>query len=611
MHKLIIDFETYYDSELTLRKMNYTEYVAKADVMCLSYILDDANPLYTFGDGIGEFLATIPWDNTELICHNTLFDALVLQHNYHYEAARYADTISAARLLHPTLKKDLGRLSEALLDTFVPKDSKALAAVRGKHFHQLTVREQQTLIDYNINDVRLTKQLYDLLWPQVPQHERDLIDHTIKLWLHPTLVLDIDLAQKALDEERLETSALITQSGLAQTDIRSDAKFSAYLRSQGYEPPTKISLKKNCEIPAFAKTDAAFEVFYEDHPEIQPLLDLKRRINSNIKESRTERLISSSNVHKGRIPIAYNYCGAFTGRFSGGNSVNLQNIPKTGILREAIMAPKGYKLICCDLSQIEARLTAWFCGEEKILDIFRNKRDLYCEVASEIFGKPINKKDHPHERFCGKSAVLGLNYSMGAERFQAWCRQSGATLELDFCRTVVKLYRQNFAEIPAAWKALEQNMFLLKDSQRKSDWGNSDITYTKPGWLSNKRLPITITPNKILLPSGRTLNYGKIITGESGGYRIDGGRFLHAGLLLENIIQALSRDILGEQILRAEQIHPVVMHTHDEIVWCVPDAIAETARQQLLDIMCTPPTWGPDIPMNAEAAIGQRYSECK
>jgi len=608
MNKLTLDFETYFDADITLKKLNYTEYAAKTHVMCCSISLNDDEPIYLINDSIKPTLNAIDWSSAELICHNAMFDALILKQHYGIEAARYSDTLAASRLLHHTWKHDLASLATALGLDGESKQHTALTSVKGMTWDALTVPQQQTLVDYNLNDVRLTRAIYDVLWPQVPQIERDIIDHTIKLFLRPTLVLDSTMAQLALDEERLETERLITESGLSKTDIRSDAKFSAHLSSLGYEIPVKWSAKKNCNVPAFAKSDPSD--FYDENPEIQPLLDLKRRINSNIKESRTERLLSSCAVHNDKIPVAYNYCGAFTGRFSGSNNLNLQNLPRGSILRSCITAPPGQTLVVCDLSQVEARLTAWFCKEEKLLTSFRERRDIYCDVASEIFNKPINKKDHPHERFCGKSAVLGLGYGMGAERFQAWCKQSGATLELDFCQNIVKKYREKFSEISSTWKALNLNIFKLKTAQKISAFSSS-IAYTEPSWLGVKKLPIIMTPNKIHLPSGRVLNYGNVITGEHGGLRIENGRYIHGAMLLENIIQALSRDILVEQILIAEQHYPVVMHTHDEIVWSVPSNEAPAAKEKLLSIMRTPPDWCKDIPLDAEAGTGQRFNEAK
>ena len=92
-------------------------------------------------------------------------------------------------------------------------------------------------------------------------------------------------------------------------------------------------------------------------------------------------------------------------------------------------------------------------------------------------------------------------------------------------------------------------------------------------------------------------------------------RFVVKGLkgpfIVHNCVQAISRDILAEQILAAEEFYPVVMHTHDEIVWCVPENEAESAKNQLLAIMRTPPAWCSDVPLDAKADIGFRYGDCK
>ena len=113
-----------------------------------------------------------------------------------------------------------------------------------------------------------------------------------------------------------------------------------------------------------------------------------------------------------------------TGRWSGGNKMNFQNLPTStkdfpmaGELRKAILAPPGHVLIAPDSSQIEARTVAWVSGHEELLVRFRNKEDVYKWMAGLIYGiDPADVDDA--RRFIGKIAVLGLGYGMGAKRFQ-------------------------------------------------------------------------------------------------------------------------------------------------------------------------------------------------
>jgi len=95
-----------------------------------------------------------------------------------------------------------------------------------------------------------------------------------------------------------------------------------------------------------------------------------------------------------------------TGRFSGGDKLNLQNLPARGntTLRRALKAPKGHKIISCDSAQIEARVVAYLAGQSDLVQAFREKRDVYSEFATEIYGRKITKEDKP-ERFVGKTCL--------------------------------------------------------------------------------------------------------------------------------------------------------------------------------------------------------------
>lgn len=90
---------------------------------------------------------------------------------------------------------------------------------------------------------------------------------------------------------------------------------------------------------------------------------------------------------------------------SGGDGTNPQNLPRGGVLRQAMRAPDGYTLVACDSSQIEARTLAWFCGQQDLVDDFKHNVDIYSKFASNVYGKPINKHDHPEERHVGKTCL--------------------------------------------------------------------------------------------------------------------------------------------------------------------------------------------------------------
>lgn len=595
---IVIDFETYYDKNITLKKLNYSEYIPQAKPLLVT--LNDE----TYADAhIGPTLAQIDWSTITLVGHNLMFDALVLKHWYGHQAAYHKDTLCMARYLHPSVKHDLGSLQREFLPNAPTKQHDSLLDIKGLTWDAMTDAQRLTLTTYNKNDVNLTRALYDLFIPNMPKEELQLIDWTIKLWLNPTLILDKRKCIQAINEEYDRITEMLNTFGLNADTVRSSAKFYAHLVAAGLDPPTKISPKTGKTMPAFAKTDYIFKDFCEEN-NIMELYELKQSANSNIKTSRAETMLRTAAVNNGKIPVAYNYHGAFTGRFSGGNKINLQNLPRGGTLRYALQAPEGYSLVACDLSQIEARVLAWLAEEDKILDAFIAKKDLYCEVASKIFNKPITKAN-PDERFVGKAAVLGLGYGMGKEKFQLYCRNMGRTLSTAFCTQIVNSFRRTYSKIPQLWNYFGNNIHTMAHQE----------IISAPNEGFGAKLPssdkIQFAYEKLILPSGRALHYRNLAVAGGNMWRMEGGRTIYAPMLVENAVQAISYDILKESILALKNDWNIVLTTHDEIVICCQTEQADEAKHALLTTMCTPPQWGLDIPLNAEAAIGKNYGECK
>ena len=179
--------------------------------------------------------------------------------------------------------------------------------------------------------------------------------------------------------------------------------FVKILETVGVEPPMKTSLRTGKETYAFAKTDKEFTALLDHpNPKVQTLVAARLGTKSTIEETRTENLMKVAD--RGALPIMLNYYGAHTGRFSGGDKLNLQNLPRNGAIRKAITAPEGHVLVACDSSQIEARMVAYIAGQDDLVQAFREGRDVYSEFASEVYGKKVTKDDKV-QRFVGKTCI--------------------------------------------------------------------------------------------------------------------------------------------------------------------------------------------------------------
>ena len=129
------------------------------------------------------------------------------------------------------------------------------------------------------------------------------------------------------------------------------------------------------------------------------------------------------------MPLRYG--AAHTHRLGGDWGMNVQNLPTArsskgkSKLRLGLLAPPGYKVITCDLGQIEARLLAWLCGASLLLKQFADSLDPYAKLAEAIFGYPVDRKKQILEGFIGKTGILGLGYGCGADHFFAMVVSNG------------------------------------------------------------------------------------------------------------------------------------------------------------------------------------------
>jgi len=156
---------------------------------------------------------------------------------------------------------------------------------------------------------------------------------------------------------------------------------------------------------AFAKNDTNFKHLI-DHPDerVSMLVEARIGCKSTLNESRSKTLYGIS--QRGAMPVPLIYWGAAPGRWSGTQGINLQNLTRGSRLRSAICAPPGYHIVVCDLSAIEARVNAWFSGQQDAVNIFAQNGDIYCVMAESLYGRKVTKADK-QERRLGKTVILG------------------------------------------------------------------------------------------------------------------------------------------------------------------------------------------------------------
>ena len=491
MDIVTIDFETYYDRDYSLSKITTEAYVRSPlfEVIGVGAKVNDG-PVDTYtGDNPGKFLKSLDYSDKAILCHNTLFDGAILSWHFGIKPKLWLDTLSMARPKH---QSTVGGSLKALAQHYElgQKGEEVILAI-GKRRKDFSPAELAAYMRYCANDVDLTYALFKKLRKGFPVSELRIIDSTLRMYTEPTVELDVDkLADHLVVVQAEKQQLLDTLGGKGKDILMSNDKFAKLLRRCGVEPPTKISTTTGKEAFAFAKTDLAFLALQDHHnPVVQTLVAARLGLKSTLEETRTASLIGVAG--RGRLPIMLNYYGAHTGRFSGGDKMNLQNLPRGGVLRQALRAPEGHKIISCDSSQIEARMVAYIAGQSDLVQWFREGRDVYSEFATVFYGRKVSKADKL-ERHVGKSAILGLGYGMSAEKFALTLKRGKPPVDIpeEDVERLVRTYRTGYHQIVKLWGECGYALSSMA-AGRRGRIGNI-LTYDADG---------------ILLPNGMRLQY--------------------------------------------------------------------------------------------------------
>jgi len=621
-----IDFETYYDKEFSLSKMTTESYIRdpRFEVIGVGVKVNDHQTDFYSGDNVGRFLNSLDYSKRAILCHNTAFDGFILSHHFGIKPRFWLDTMSMARPKHSIT---VGGSLKALTDYYsIGVKGDEVVNALGKRRADFTTDELSRYASYCCNDVEITYKLFMELRRGFPASELRIIDQTLRMFIEPQLVLNKPLLEKHLENVINKKASLVEALGLDCTEdeakkmLMSNQLFANYLESCGVSAPLKTSPATGKATYAFSKTDRGFTDLLE-HPDerVQAAAAARLGVKSTLEETRTRSLIGVA--ERGALPILLNYYGAHTGRFSGGDKMNLQNLPRSGALRRSLCAPEGKMLIACDSAQIEARVVAWVAQQNDLLDAFREKRDVYSEFATEVYGRKVTKADKI-ERFVGKTCVLGLGYGMGAEKFKATLAigQAGlrVNIELDEARRIVQLYRSKNHKIAAFWNRCNTALTHLVS---KRDFALVEHTPA-----------IELIDDGIKLPNGLAIRYPLLTNANDGfayaadarvyreavkdrvlGKDLNTDKFIrvYGGKVTENLVQALARIVVAEQMIKIGERYKVVLQVHDEVVILCDKEEVDEAKAYMLEVMSTPPTWAPDLPVACEADHGENYGECK
>lgn len=671
---LVIDFETYYDSEYTLKKMSTTEYVydPRFEVVGVS-VRFGANRVWMEEAQFRAFAEQLDWSKVAGLAHHAQFDGLILWHHYgRVQPAYWYDTLSMARAVWgDTAANDLGSLMERY---GVGQKGHQVHDAKGKRRADFSRHEWLDYGVYGVGDVDGTAAVFERLVPHVPAEELDLIDVTVRMYTEPGLVLDTSMMAQYVGEEAARKQALIDRVGADKKTLSSADKFAGLLSGMGYEVPMKQSpTAKQPDgspklIPAFAKTDPAFqEMLLGSDEELALLCEARLNAKSAGNETRSIRLLQAGSCGRA-LPVYLKYAGAGTYRWSGGDKTNWQNFertnkknPRKGVVRKSICAPAGYKIVAGDASQIEARFNAWFSGEQYLVDLFASGADVYSRFGTTIYNRPVDRKNNPEDEVPGhvaKTAILGLGYQMGHLRFGAELLKGangGAPVQF-VAADLEKLHIdpgpflanpknvEAILAMPSRLSTVEKlihwtvahyivEVYRSTNSRIKANWGDMKqvIELMASGWRGRigRNQIIEVVDDGLLLPSGMVMHYRGLRDEGDGQYSYMAKRGersrLYGGMLTENLCQALCRIIVSDAMhrLAKEGWRPrapgarlrdgfkVASMEHDAIIGLTPEAEAPYWSNLLLQYLSTPPSWAPDLPLAAEGGFGDTLASAK
>ena len=288
------------------------------------------------------------------------------------------------------------------------------------------------------------------------------------------------------------------------------------------------------------------------------------------------------------------------------------NVPDTlsQLIRTAFIASEGRHLVVADFSAIEARVIAWLAGEEWVLDVFREGKDLYCETASAMFGVPVGKNGPNAElRQRGKVATLALGYQGGPKALEAMGALRMGIPEEDLPEIVTK-WRDSHPKTVDLWNGIEKAALECVQNGRTV---HGIVTFRMEQDLVYGQSFMTVelpTARKLFYPKPfiKDNQFGKPAIHYYGTNQVTGkweALSTYGGKLVENIVQAVARDCLCEVLKRIDaKGWDVVFHVHDEVI---VDAPLEVHTEDLCALMAEPIEWAPGLPLKGAGFEADYY----
>nr|WP_315293142.1 DNA polymerase I [Serratia proteamaculans] len=469
---------------------------------------------------------------------------------------------------------------DSLSDRYLGHKTVTFEEIAGKGKKQLTFNQiaLEQAAPYAAEDADVTLQLHLAMWPQLKESAELLtVFNEIEMPLLPVLS-HIERTGVLIDQSILATHSIELTKRLAELEIQAHELAEEPFNLASTKQLQAILYEKQ-KLPILKKTPGGApstneEVLAElalDYP--LPKVILEYRGLAKLKTTYTDKLPLMINPVSGRVHTSYHQAVTATGRLSSSDP-NLQNIPVRNDegrrIRQAFIAPEGYRIVAADYSQIELRIMAHLSQDEGLLKAFAAGEDIHRATAAEVFGLPLDKVTNEQRR-SAKAINFGLIYGMSA---------FGLARQLGIPRGEAQRYMDLY---------FERYPGVLEYMERTRQQAASQ------GYVS------TLDGRRLYLPD----------VSSSNGMR----RKAAERAAINAPMQGTAADIIKRAMIEVDawlqsQEKPLVrmiMQVHDELVFEVHESVIEESNQRIRELMEN--SMALAVPLKVDVGVGANWDE--
>ena len=519
--------------------------------------------------------------------------------------------------------------------------------------------------EYNKYDVLSEREIYNILekyeWPKF-EKQLYVLDQNIN---DRGILIDMELANSAILVNTEYTNKVLKQSidithlenpnSVAQlkkwycikyakivdeTLSETDRKYLKTANGNSYDPENQSMAAESIQM--LLHLDAVKAI-----PELQTVLENRQKLSRSSVKKYNAMLSCAMKDNRARGTFQF-YGANRTGRWAG-RLIQLQNLSKnhmrdkdidesrelirkkdwqlvemlyddvsdilSQLVRTTFIAPEGYVYSVADFSAIEARVVSWLADEEWRMDVFRGDGKIYEAAGARMFNVPIESITKGSElRAKAKNAELALGYegALGAMKRMGGDKMGMSDEEM---MHIVKLWRNANKNIVALWAEIQKCAYEAVRYRRKVVGTKRNLVFDCDGEYFTIGLPSGHTlyyyhPCFKLKARGRKTVEQLYYQGLNQETKQWGLIDTYGGKLTENIVQAISRDLIGYAMLNLEKAgFKITMHVHDEAIAEVKAGYGDKYLNEMIEIMSTAPEWASDLPLNAAGFISNYYKK--